>query len=406
MRPSRSKRPSGGSETDTEPPTRAELGAPDAATARGDGVTPRDAPIPDIAQLALQVEQSAGPDDVDESAPTDYYHSVKPRPPAVPIAEVGAHDELLVEPPRPRRAWAVVLVAAGLTGLAVAIGFLRPLPAPTAAGSRGAQDPGAARTPSVTKAPARGRDEPGVRRDDVDEVPRPSAARSPDARGVRVAFERHQNAIVVPVRVQGPAGAKLFKLVFDTGATYSTLTTKALSALGVEPSGVKGEVSTANGVVRRPLAVVDAMALAHAEIKGGLTIGVCERCSTEQTEGLLGLNFSRHFLVTVDHDQAQLLLTPRAARDKTLDVRPFIELVGAKSQRLGERIAIDFTVRNRSARAVKDLLIQAEAPGLSNALSTTIPQLPARAERAATIVGLLAGNGPTTFTLDVARADW
>lgn len=196
-----------------------------------------------------------------------------------------------------------------------------------------------------------------------------------------IRFERRGSAIVVPARITGPAGSIQVKMVFDTGATFTTLSRATLQRLGVPDGGATMQFSTANGVVRRRIAVVHGIAIGDAAVDRLLTVSECDTCAGGGVEGLLGLNFSRHFVTSVDHDEGRLVLQPKRVADPdTFDASPFIRLVGVRSTQRGDELQATFVLRNDSPVALQDVVLSTRT---KSAPKTTIDLIAPGAERQA-----------------------
>lgn len=103
------------------------------------------------------------------------------------------------------------------------------------------------------------------------------------------------------------------KFVFDTGATYTTISKAAASSLNISTRGAPQiRVMTGSGHITAPLVKVDKM-----EVKGliaknvdvliaDLPIHTDE--SNSSITGLLGLSFLKDFKVTVDRSKGQITL--------------------------------------------------------------------------------------------------
>ncbi|MBK6846711.1 MAG: retropepsin-like domain-containing protein [Proteobacteria bacterium] len=249
--------------------------------------------------------------------------------------------------------------------------------------------------------------------DDPEPGAGPVAGGGAAAASVRIKIEQRGDAIVVPVQLSGPRGALAAKLVFDTGATFTTLDAATLRRLGVAPSPVASDTDTAGGRVRRSLAVIEGAAIGAARVAGGLTVGVCEGCGGAGAVGLLGLNFTRHFVVTLDAQQGELLLQPRAERTLAAlsEIEPFVAFVETRTAREDGKLVISFSVENRSPRLLRDLVVGAELQGARGASFTGPPQVriaavPAGGRVAARIEAPLAGSADEVATLELRRAAW
>lgn len=148
---------------------------------------------------------------------------------------------------------------------------------------------------------------------------------------VALPYEGRGHSLLIPVTLEGPKGALLeTQMLFDTGATYTTLTPAALRQLGVRVSSAAPTITsqTANGVITNELAILDRIWLGGFEV-AGVTVAVCEACATDADHvGLLGLNVSSRFLITLDTARKELIFEPHKDQSSQhLDVRPWLDLV-------------------------------------------------------------------------------
>jgi clan AA aspartic protease (TIGR02281 family) len=167
--------------------------------------------------------------------------------------------------------------------------------------------------------------------------------------------------VAVPLERRGSSyyvGARLnerqeVSFLYDTGASLSTVNQATLAQLGVPipPDAPTQRTQTANGTVEQALVVLDTLDVGDVRIAGGFTVSVCEPCADGRKVGLLGLNFSRRFLVTLDEGAKKLRLVPRAdLLDHRFDVEPFLAYEGVRGQVRGGSFYVTGTVRNRSPR--------------------------------------------------------
>ena len=227
---------------------------------------------------------------------------------------------------------------------------------------------------------------------------------------VKVSFKREGSSVVVPVRLMGPAGTTTVKMIFDTGATLTTLNTATLNRLGIviDPSAPTVESHTANGTVQRRLTLIQGASLGGARVPRPLAVGVCDLCAKDDEVGLLGLNFSRNFLVTMDHDAGRIVLKPKVPPpDHTFDVQHFIKLNNARGIWRGRTLTVDLVVRNLAPRALRDVQISAtvEGPGGSGVLKGLLSRVPARGSKPLHMSGKLPSRGKS-FKLKLERALW
>ncbi len=225
-----------------------------------------------------------------------------------------------------------------------------------------------------------------------------------------ISFQREGSAVVVPVWFSGPSGTAKVKMIFDTGATLTTLNRATLRSLGLveDPSAPTVISHTANGTVRRRLTVVDGAALGSARVARGLTVAICDACATGKVVGLLGLNFTRNFKVSMDHEEGRIGLVPKLPPpDHTYDARHFIKLDGARGLWRGSMLGVDLVVRNLAPRALRDVRITAEVgtSGSKRLLRSTLKEIPAHGSKPLHMQGMLTTKGKS-FKLKIEHASW
>ena len=190
---------------------------------------------------------------------------------------------------------------------------------------------------------------------------------------IRVRFERKDGTIIVPVTLRGPAGAVSTRLILDTGATFCMLSRSLLKKLGATPAATASRIKTVAGSVRTSFAVIESIAIrrsgapGQAVVSGGLLVNTVPETSgpRDALPGLLGLNFTRHFAVTIDHERRELLLRRRQMtpeKRNVFDIRPLVQLLSPKLVTDRGRRAIRFSLRNRSGRVLRDLRLVAMNP--------------------------------------------
>jgi len=179
---------------------------------------------------------------------------------------------------------------------------------------------------------------------------------------VALPYEGSGHSLLIPVTLEGPRGVVLeAQMLFDTGATYTTLTPGVLRDLGVhlEPDAPTITSLTANGPITGQLAIVDRVWLGGFEV-GGVTVDVCETCGGDGEQvGLLGLNVSGRFLITLDTARKELILEPHASpTGQHLDVRPWIDLTSRGRTWPDGHTEIDVTAFNRARRALDGAVVE------------------------------------------------
>jgi clan AA aspartic protease (TIGR02281 family) len=189
----------------------------------------------------------------------------------------------------------------------------------------------------------------------------PSPDLGPDQ--MALPYEGEGRRVSVPI-VFGNAGRELeVEMMFDTGATFTTLGTAHLEQLGVSLRGDHPsiELHTANGVRTAQLVLLDQVWVGDLAI-GGVAIAVCDDCASDDTAGLLGLNVSGGFNIAIDADHREVVFTRRATFDRKLDVKPFVELDATFTKFPGGRVEVAATLDNRGPRAVSAATASVRCP--------------------------------------------
>lgn len=187
------------------------------------------------------------------------------------------------------------------------------------------------------------------------ETPPPPAAPTLPDEAFTLPYEGRGRSMIVPVHLEGPRGGIDVSMIFDTGATLTTLDPATLDSLGLVVPADAPEVTvrTAGGERQARLVVLDTLWLAGTAIEG-VTVSVCEACADGESVGLLGLNVSGHFRTTVDHAREELVLEPRPLPwDRALDVGPWLMLEATATRWEDGRVEVEVRGRNRSRRTVE-----------------------------------------------------
>jgi len=171
---------------------------------------------------------------------------------------------------------------------------------------------------------------------------------------IALPYEGEGRRLSVPV-IFGNGGKELeLEMMFDTGATYTTLSTEVLRKLGV----VLGEedprirLHTANGDRDTSVVLLDHVWLGDLRIDG-VAIAVCDDCASADNGGLLGLNVAGGFNVAIDADRREVVFTRRATFDRKLDIKPFSDLSATFTRYPGGRVEVSVKLENRSRRPVR-----------------------------------------------------
>ena len=388
---------------------------------------------------------AAVPASVDEQAQTDLYAAVRPwaDQKGAPLALGGADADLRIGK---GRRWPLLIAAVVAPGLALGGALLlrRAAPVPTIADAsrmealapRAPESILALSRPSVGNAPTETHDDwrhraveaKGLsarlkeaassassqpagasrvqRRGAVGEgTGAPSKEQVPAEAALRISLESMgAGAMVVPVRLRGRV-EKTVKLLFDTGASFTTLRRDVAEALGLPNPQQQIATSTTAGTVATALTTVSSIGIGKAEIRRRFAVSICESCGHGEVVGLLGLNFIRHFRVSLDHERRELLLTAKRDRPAALyDIRPFVDFSALKLiERAPGSKALTFQVANRSAYGLSEVVVLAVGEG-GAVYGKARLTLAAGATSAASVS--LSPPAPGALSLRVQSARW
>lgn len=218
--------------------------------------------------------------------------------------------------------------------------------------------------PGTEPAPAPD-DQPGP---EAPPPPAPTPAEAPAApptdEAASIEYHGEAHALRIPVVFEGPNGEVAVPwMVFDTGATLTTLDTATLSRLGITVPAEAPEVTlhAATGEHRVRLVLVDAATVGGHRVEG-VTVAVCDTCASGEARGLLGLNVSGQFRVTLDPDDRRLLLRPQeSAADRKLDLDAWLTPAATlKGGWTGGEAWVK--VANRARRHVDEVVLGIECP--------------------------------------------
>ena len=181
--------------------------------------------------------------------------------------------------------------------------------------------------------------------------------RRPTEDAASLPYEGDSQQRRVPVVLEGPDGSLETWMLFDTGATLTTLSPSVLEEIGIRatPEAPILEFLTANGRREDPVVLVERIWLAGLPVEG-VTVAACEACATSGTSGLLGLNVSGLFQVTLDPQRMEIGLEPRLDEpDRQTDISPWLKLGGTFHSWSDGRLEIDIHAENLSTRDIRGL---------------------------------------------------
>ncbi len=154
-------------------------------------------------------------------------------------------------------------------------------------------------------------------RRDAAAIPRsPEAPPRPPAPPPVVTRIPIQSGGTAPIVVGGTVnGQRPVTMILDTGASYTILSPRLFSQLGlsIPASAPLVQFVIAGGQrVRAPLVTVDSLEIGHSRV-GSLEVLAYDAIPEDPTlDGLIGLNFLNHFTVNIDRGAGVLTLAPRA----------------------------------------------------------------------------------------------
>ncbi|MBW2229226.1 MAG: retropepsin-like domain-containing protein [Deltaproteobacteria bacterium] len=222
---------------------------------------------------------------------------------------------------------------------------------------------------------------------------------------VKLPYEGDERSLRIKVDIDGPRLGEQFDMIFDTGATFTTLDERTLRALGLDVpvSAPRVTLQTANGRIEAPLVLVDAIWMGDEPVEW-VTVAVCDSCANPPAVGLLGLNVSRQFQVSLDHDRKRIDLRGRhRAGDRQLDVAPWLEIHSEARRLWNGRIEVGVTGHNRARQEIDKAVVEVDCGG--EAFAVALDQIPAESQRQ-TGFSLPRGTECQTLRVGLARARW
>jgi clan AA aspartic protease (TIGR02281 family) len=188
-------------------------------------------------------------------------------------------------------------------------------------------------------------------------LPLPTAVSSGDE--VVLPAEGGRGSLNIPVTVENGRRSAEVRMIFDTGATLTTLDRSTLRKIGVRvpDDAPKMMVHTAAGPRETRVVLIERVWIGGYEVEG-VTISVCDACATGDAVGLLGMNVSERFLVTVDGARDEVKLSPRdGATNRGSDVGPWIDLDAEATRWPDGRTEVILEAENTSQRWIERLTI-------------------------------------------------
>lgn len=194
-------------------------------------------------------------------------------------------------------------------------------------------------------------------------------------------------------------------MLFDTGATYTTLNAATLRALGASPDANAPEITlhTANGDRQARIVLIDRVWLGNYSVEG-VTIAVCEECGGQDAVGLLGLNVSGQFTTTVDPARHELLLNPRTDEaNRQLDVGQWVDISATATAWTDGRLNVVVEAASRAPRRIAEIRVGIHCGGQD--FESLVRDIPARG-KGSVEVALPRGTQCSEYRVSLDRAIW
>lgn len=170
---------------------------------------------------------------------------------------------------------------------------------------------------------------------------------------IALPFDGEGRRLSVPVVFEHGGRSTETYMMFDTGATYTTLPSAVLGNLdALPPPGAPVlTLNTANGTRTADLTVIDRVWLGDLSLDG-VAVTRCEDCASSDASGLLGLNVAGAFNITIDADRREVVFSMREHHDRHLDVRPYTDLDGRFIRYPGGWVELTLDLANSGPRAI------------------------------------------------------
>lgn len=231
-----------------------------------------------------------------------------------------------------------------------------------------------------------------------------------------VPFQEQGSAIFLPVTLEGHHGRTLeLDYLFDTGASYTTITSETARKLGIEvPSNAPSvQFNTASGPRESRMVYLPGVRLADVQIPG-LLVSVCDSCATDSAGGLLGLNVMREFLVQMDYQGSRMRLLPRIHEgrpNRAYDIAPTLtmQIEGRPEIWLG-RIRWVVTMTNNGSVPVERAMPRVDFESGARLYGEPIDRIEPGETGRSLLVGQVVEDGKDSkrveFTLMLVEAYW
>ncbi|MBN2723546.1 MAG: clan AA aspartic protease [Deltaproteobacteria bacterium] len=165
-------------------------------------------------------------------------------------------------------------------------------------------------------------------------------------------------SIITKVLLKNGGKSGKYLLILDTGATISTISGKLASELGVIPTGKISSVKTAGGETSMPIGILESITVGSHTVSPFI-VAICDHCSSQDSQGLIGLNFTRHFHISIDSTLGRINLDRiKKWVDRKDEIEPFIETTELTGDIQKDRLSIKGKITNHSNRKIVNLVFE------------------------------------------------
>lgn len=242
-------------------------------------------------------------------------------------------------------------------------------------------------------------------------IPPPRGAARPQGPTSRVRFAVRGREIMLNAKLSKGRRTRKLAMMLDTGASLSTIDRATARRLGVKlpATPITVELQTAAGPRSFPVAVLDRIRLGRADLRH-VTVALCDPCAQPGLHGLIGLNFTHHFVTTIDHKKRHLSLRRQGgSTNRISDVEPFVLLSDVNGAAEQNQFTITGKAHNRGPRTVLDLHLEAVLLNSKNAelgrLKGHVDRMNVRQTRTFRLTGT-APRSLVKYRLKLTRARW
>ena len=126
---------------------------------------------------------------------------------------------------------------------------------------------------------------------------------------MELSFNRDTLSIILDAVVHGPSGKQRVTMVLDTGASNCMISQNVAMKIGYD--NFEGsefiDVQSASGFIRSPKIMVEGMDVFGSIVKD-IDVIVHDLPKGTFVDGLIGLNFLKHFRLTLDFPNGKLIM--------------------------------------------------------------------------------------------------